>query len=85
MARSELTFGGTRDLFLEAGIRRVRIFEAFDDPHEVMFPHELTDEEAVGRWLSRPDIAAEWFSDAGVGAYPPLFIGRFAHRMYIEP
>ena len=48
-----------------------------------MFLHELSDEESVGRWLSRPDIAAEWFSDAGVGAYPPLFIGRFAHMMRI--
>jgi hypothetical protein len=75
----------TRDLFLKAGIRRMRIFEAFDDPREVMFLHELTDEESASRWLSRPDIAAEWFSDAGVGAYPPLFIGRFAHTMSIEP
>jgi hypothetical protein len=74
----------TRDLFLEAGIRRVRIFEAFDDPHEVMFLHELSDEESAGRWLRRPDVADEWFSDAGVGAYPPLFIGRFAHMMRIE-
>jgi hypothetical protein len=74
----------TRDLFLKAGIRRVRIFEAFDDPREVMFLHELTDEESASRWLGRPDIAAEWFSDAGVGAYPPLFIGRFAHTMHIE-
>jgi len=75
----------TRDLFLKAGIRRVRIFEAFDDAREVMFLHELTDEESASRWLNRPDIAAEWFSDAGVGAYPPLFIGRFAHTMHIEP
>ena len=75
----------TRDLFLKAGIRRVRIFEAFDDPREVMFLHELTDEESASRWLNRPDVAAEWFSDAGVGAYPPLFIGRFAHTMHIEP
>ena len=73
----------TRDLFLKAGIRQVRIFEAFDDPREVMFLHELSDEESVGRWLHRPDIAADWFSDAGVGAYPPLFIGRFAHMMRI--
>ena len=75
----------TRDLFLKAGIRRMRIFEAFDDPHEIMFLHELSDEESTARWLSRPDISAEWFADAGVGAYPPLFIGRFAHMMLIEP
>ncbi|HYZ67483.1 MAG TPA: antibiotic biosynthesis monooxygenase [Mycobacterium sp.] len=74
----------TRDLFSEAGIRRMRMFEAFDDPHEIMFLHELSDEDAVQRWLERPDIAAEWFSDAGVGAYPPLFIGRLAHTMRID-
>ncbi len=74
----------TRDLFLKAGIRRVRIFEAFDDPHEVMFLHELSDPESAERWLRRPDIAAEWFSDAGVGAYPPLFIGRLERTMRIE-
>jgi hypothetical protein len=73
----------TRDLFLKAGIRRVRIFEAFDDPHEVMFVHELSDEDSAARWLRRPDVAAEWFADAGVGAYPPLFVGRFAHMMRI--
>jgi hypothetical protein len=73
----------TRDLFLNDGIRRVRIFEAFDDPHEVMFLHELSDPESAERWLRRPDIAAEWFSDAGVGAYPPLFIGRLERMMRI--
>jgi hypothetical protein len=74
----------TRDMFLEAGIRRVRIFEAFDDPNEIMFLHELSDVGTAERWLRRPDVAAEWFSDAGVGAYPPLFVGRLAHMMRIE-
>jgi hypothetical protein len=73
-----------RDSFRQAGIRRMRIYEAFDDPHEIMFMHELADEESLGRWLRRPDIAAEWFSDAGFGAYPPLFIGRFAHMLRIS-
>ncbi|MBP1818418.1 fatty-acid--CoA ligase [Mycobacterium sp. OAE908] len=74
----------TRDMFLEAGIRRVRIFEAFDDPNEIMFLHELSDAGTAERWMRRPDVAAEWFSDAGVGAYPPLFVGRLAHMMRIE-
>jgi len=74
----------TRDMFLEAGIRRVRIFEAFDDPNEIMFLHELSDAGTAERWLRRPDVAAEWFSDAGVGAYPPLVVGRLAHMMRIE-
>jgi len=49
-----------------------------------MFLHELSDPATVERWLRRPDVAAEWFSDAGVGAYPPLFVGRLAHMMRIE-
>jgi hypothetical protein len=75
----------TREVFVEAGIRRVRIFEAFDDPNEIMFLHELSDPETAERWLRRPDVVAEWFSDAGVGAYPPLFVGKLAHTMHIEP
>jgi hypothetical protein len=62
----------------------VRIFEAFDDPDEIMFLHELSDEVSARRWLHRPDVATEWFSDAGVGAYPPLFVGRIAHMMRIS-
>ncbi|HEX3548416.1 MAG TPA: fatty-acid--CoA ligase [Mycobacterium sp.] len=73
----------TRELFGKNGIRRVRIFEAFDDPHEVMFLQELTDEESTARWLNRPETAAEWLSDAGVGAYPPVFVGKLAHMMRI--
>jgi hypothetical protein len=73
-----------RDSLVEAGSRRLRIFEAFDDPHEIMFMHELSDEESAERWLRRPEVATEWFSDAGVGAYPPPFIGRFAHMMRID-
>ncbi len=73
----------TRDLFEAAGIRRAWIFEAFDDPHEVMFMQELLDEASARRWLAQPDVAAEWLSDAGVGAYPPVFVGRLAHTMRI--
>jgi hypothetical protein len=61
----------------------VRIFEAFDDPHEVMFLQELADEESAARWLNRPETTAEWLSDAGVGAYPPVFVGKLAHTMRI--
>jgi hypothetical protein len=73
----------TRELFGKNGIRRVRIFEAFDDPHEVMFLQELADEGSAARWLDRPETAAEWLSDAGVGAYPPVFVGKLAHTMRI--
>jgi hypothetical protein len=74
----------TRKLFDNAGIRRVLIFEAFDDLHEIMFLQELADEDSAARWLRRPGIAAEWLSDAGIGAYPPVFVGRLSHAMRVE-
>jgi hypothetical protein len=74
----------TRELFRKAGIRRAMMFEAFDDPHEIMFLQELADEASAQSWLHRPDTAAEWLSDAGVGAYPPVFVGRLAHAMRID-
>lgn len=74
----------TRELFRKAGIRRVMMFEAFDDAHEIMFLQELADEDSAQRWLHRPETAAEWLSDAGVGAYPPVFVGRLAHAMRID-
>lgn len=74
----------TRELFRKARVRRVLIFEAFDDPHEIMFVAQLPDEASARRWLSRPDVAAEWLADAGVGAYPPVFVGRLAHMMRID-
>jgi hypothetical protein len=74
----------TRELFSDAGIRRVWIFGAFDDPHEIMFTQELADQDSASRWLGRPDTAAEWLSDAGIGAYPPVFVGKLAHVMRVE-
>jgi hypothetical protein len=74
----------TRELFNKAGVRRLLVFDAFDDAHEIMFLQELADEDCAQRWLRRPDIAAEWLSDAGIGAYPPVFVGRLAHAMRID-
>lgn len=71
------------DRFVAAGIRKTWIFQAFDDEHEVLIMSELPDEESAHRWINRPD-AAEWMSDAGAGAYPPIFVGRFFDMMRIE-
>jgi hypothetical protein len=78
---AELT--SAMDRFVAAGIRKTWIFQAFDDEHEVLIMSELPDEESAQRWINRPD-AAEWMSDAGAGAYPPIFVGRFFDMMRIE-
>jgi hypothetical protein len=70
--------------FEAAGIRETRLFQAFDDSHEVMILQDLDDENHARRWIEHPDTAAPWIDGAGVGAYPPVFVGKFFDMMRIE-
>ncbi len=70
--------------FEAAGIRETRLFRAFDDGHEVMILQELNDEDRARRWIEHPDPAAPWIAGAGVGAYPPLFVGKLFDMMRID-
>ncbi|MCV7345883.1 fatty-acid--CoA ligase [Mycolicibacterium rhodesiae] len=70
--------------FEAAGVRAVRIFKAFDDDHEVMILQELDDEADASDWVNHPDVAAEWMGHTGVGAYPPVFVGRLQHIMRLD-
>lgn len=81
-----LTAGVRRamDRFTAAGIRKTWVFRAFDDSQEVMILQEFPDERSARQWIEHPDAAAQWMSGAGVGPYPPLFVGRFSNMMRIE-
>jgi hypothetical protein len=76
--------GSAVDRFAAAGIRKTWVFQAFDDDHEVLILQEFPDEETARRWIEHPDAAAQWVSRAGVGAYPPLFVGQMFDMMRIE-
>ncbi len=76
--------GDAMDRFTAAGIRKTWVFQAFDDAHEVLMLQEFPDEESAREWIDHPDATAEWMSGAGVGAYPPVFVGRFFDMMRIE-
>jgi hypothetical protein len=78
----EVRAGLTR--FAAAGVRKTWIFRAFDDGHEVMILQELDDEDRARRWIEHPDIAAPWIARAGVGAYPPVFVGKLFDMMRID-
>lgn len=69
------------DDFARAGIRRTLVYRAFDTDREVLFLQQLASERTALQWVTRSDIASEWLSAAGVGAYPPVFVGRFVHAM----
>lgn len=72
------------DRFTTAGIRKTWVFQAFDDDHEVLILQEFADEASARQWIDHPDAAAQWMSGAGIGAYPPVFVGRFFDMMRIE-
>jgi hypothetical protein len=77
--------GGAMDRFSAAGIRKTWVFQAFDDSREVLILQEFPDEEGARQWIDHPDATAQWMrGGAGVGAYPPLFVGRYFDMMRIE-
>ncbi len=76
--------GFAMDRFTTAGIRKTWVFQAFDDEHEVFILQEFPDEDGAREWIDHPDAAAQWMSRGGVGAYPPLFVGRFFDMLRIE-
>jgi heme-degrading monooxygenase HmoA len=75
---------GAMDRFAAAGIRKMWVFQAFDDEQEVLILSEFSDEEQARHWIDHPDAAAQWMTRAGVGAYPPLFVGRRFDMMRVE-
>lgn len=74
----------TRADLRRAGIRRVVMFRAFDDPLEVMMLLQIDDEDHAAHWLEYSELAAEWLREAGIGAYPPVFTGRFGGMLRID-
>jgi len=74
---------GALDRFAAAGIRKTWVFRAFDDGREVMILQQLNDDDSARRWIDHPDAAAQWMTGRGVGAYPPVFVGRFFDMMRI--
>lgn len=71
------------DRFKTGGVRKIWVYQALDDGQEVMILQEIEDESAARLWIEHPDAAAEWMSNAGLGAYPTQFVGRFAHLMSV--
>ncbi|MFL0178145.1 fatty-acid--CoA ligase [Mycobacterium sp. SMC-15] len=73
----------TEQHFTAAGIRKILIFQAFDNPREIFMLQEADDELGAGQWINEPEFASEWITRAGVGIYPPVFVGRLAHLMRV--
>jgi hypothetical protein len=70
--------------FKRGGVRKIWVYRALDDGHEVLILQEIADEASARQWIEHPDAAAEWMTNAGMGAYPTRFVGRFAHLMSVD-
>jgi hypothetical protein len=72
------------DGFKRAGIRKIWVYRAFDNEHEVLILQEVDSESSARRWIEHPAAIAEWMTGAGFGAYPSVFVGTLAHTMSID-
>ena len=75
---------GTADDLRGAGVRKLLIFDAFDNAREVMMLFEIDDETHARHWLRDSELAEEWMGKAGMGAYPPVFVGRLRQTLRID-
>jgi heme-degrading monooxygenase HmoA len=71
--------------FAASGVRRFWIYRALDDQGEVMVLQEVATEQQAEQWVHQPDDAAAFMSEAGEGAYPPLFVGRLVQAIEVPP
>jgi hypothetical protein len=69
------------EAFRRSGVRKTWIYQAMDDTHEVMILQEIDSEEHAARWIDHSDVGARWMAAAGVGIYPPLFVGRMERML----
>ncbi len=75
---------GAADTFKAAGVRKVWVFQAFDDPGEVLILQDIDSEENARRWISQHGDAADWMERTGIGVYPPLFVGEFLKMVRVD-
>jgi hypothetical protein len=67
-----------------AGVRRLLICDAFDDAREVMMLFSIDDEAHAKHWLRDSELSDEWLGKAGIGAYPPVFIGTLQRVIRVD-
>jgi len=71
------------DRIAASGVRRFWLYRALDDAAEVMILQEIATERQAEQWIRHPDVAAGFMAEAGVGAYPPLFVGRLVQTFEV--
>jgi heme-degrading monooxygenase HmoA len=73
------------DRIAASGVRRFWIYRAVDDQAEVMILLQIATEQQAEEWIRHPDASAAFMSEAGEGAYPPLFVGHLVQAIEVPP
>lgn len=71
--------------FRAAGVRKVWVYRALDDAQEAMILQEIDTLAHAQRWLRHGAELDEWMSGAGVGVYPPVFVGTLLEAVESHP
>jgi hypothetical protein len=72
------------DSFHEAGVLKIWMYRALDSANEVMVLQEIDSEEHAAQWIDEPNANMSWIRNAGVGFYPPLFVGRLTRVLHFH-
>src|SRR6476646_2173501 len=64
-----------------SGVRRFWIYRALDDQAEVTVLQEIATQRQAEQWIRHRDAAASLRAEAGVGAHPPLVVGRLVQTI----
>lgn len=71
--------------FADSGGQKIGIYQAFDDPQEVLMLQQIDNEDHAWRWIADLDSsAAKWMAHSDLAGYPPLFVGKLWHDVVID-
>lgn len=70
-----------RDRISELGVVRRSLYQAADNPNEIMMVIEARSVEDAKKIMKSGDQFRELFERAGVTIYPPVFVGEEAERI----
>ena len=45
---------------------------------------QIDDENHARHWLRDSELSTEWMGKAGMGAYPPVFIGKLQSMLRVD-
>ena len=74
----------SRQQFVDVGMRQFWIYRALDDAAEIMSLQEIDSHRHAQAWLDYQAAVGDFYREAGVGVYPPIFVGTLGEVIQID-